>query len=284
MTFNEDAKIDSSKVKRRGRTTGIAVGGGGLAFAVIALLVSQFLNVDISGLAGTGGGESGPDEAITNCQTGEDANDNLDCRIASAADSLDTYWPTQFSDSGYTAPETILFTDQVNTGCGGATSATGPFYCPADQTIYIDTAFYDELKTQYGANGGPLSQLYVLAHEWGHHIQHLTGQTDGLDLSKTGATSDSVKLELQADCYAGAWAGAAATTENDEGVLFLEPLTKANVADALSAASAVGDDRIQESAGVGVNPEGWTHGSSEQRQKWFMAGYDGGTESCDTFA
>ena len=284
MTFNEDAKIDSSKVKRRGRTTGIAVGGGGLAFAVIALLVSQFLNVDISGLAGTGGGESGPDEAITNCQTGEDANDSLDCRIASAADSLDTYWPTQFSDSGYTAPQTILFTDQVNTGCGGATSATGPFYCPADQTIYIDTAFYDELKTQYGANGGPLSQLYVLAHEWGHHIQHLTGQTDGLDLSKTGATSDSVKLELQADCYAGAWAGAAATTENDEGVLFLEPLTKENVADALSAASAVGDDRIQESAGVGVNPEGWTHGSSEQRQKWFLAGYNGGSESCDTFA
>jgi len=185
---------------------------------------------------------------------------------------------------GYTTPPTRLFTDQTNTGCGAASSATGPFYCPADQTIYIDTSFYKELSTTYGANGGPLSELYVLAHEWGHHIQHLTGITDGLDLQQTGADSDSVKLELQADCFAGSWVGAASDIEASEGEPFLEPITQGQIDDALSAASAVGDDRIQKSAGADVNPEGWTHGSSEQRQKWFLAGYKGGPTACDTFA
>jgi len=283
MTFNDDAKIDSSKVKRRGRSTGIAVGGGGIAFVIIAFVVSQLTGINIGDLAPQTGGGGGDDKAIANCQTGEDANASLDCRIASAADSLDTYWPTQFS-SGYSTPETILFTDQVSTGCGTASSATGPFYCPADQTIYIDTSFYQELSTTYGANGGPLSELYVLAHEWGHHVQHLAGTTEGLDLRDTGPDSDSVKLELQADCYAGSWAGAATEIQNDEGVVFLDPLTKAQIADALSAASAVGDDRIQESSGGSVNREAWTHGSSEQRQKWFLAGYNGGTDACNTFA
>ena len=284
MTFNEDAKIDSSKVKRRGRTTGIAVGGGGLAFAVIALLVSQFLNVDISGLAGTGGGESGPDEAITNCQTGEDANDNLDCRIASAADSLDTYWPTQFSDSGYTAPETILFTDQVNTGCGGATSATGPFYCPPDSTVYIDPTFFAELRDRYGSSGGPLAEMYVLAHEWGHHIQNLRGTMDSIDRTATGPSSDGVRLELQADCFAGAWVGAASTEADENGVPLLKQPTDAELADALSAASAVGDDRIQQATTGQVDSDSWTHGSSAQRQRWFTEGYNGGAAECDTFA
>ena len=283
MTFNDDAKIDSSKVKRRGRSTGIAVGGGGIAFVIIAFVVGQLTGINIGDLAPQTGGGGGDDTAIANCQTGEDANASLDCRIASAADSLDTYWPTQFS-SGYSTPETILFTDQVSTGCGNASSATGPFYCPADQTIYIDTSFYQELSTTYGADGGPLSELYVLAHEWGHHVQHLAGTTEGLDLQDSGPDSDSVKLELQADCYAGSWAGAATEIRNDEGVAFLDPITKEQVADALSAASAVGDDRIQESSGGSVNREAWTHGSSDQRQKWFLAGYNGGTDACNTFA
>jgi len=283
MTFNEDAKIDSSKVRRRGKGTAAAVGGGGIGVVIVVLLIGQLTGVDLSGLIGGGGGANGPDEAITQCDTGADANARLDCRLAASADSLDTYWAGQEAQVDV-RPEVFLFTDQTNTGCGAASSATGPFYCPADESIYIDTAFYDELRTTYGANGGPLAELYVLGHEWGHHIQHATGITDGLDLQQTGPDSDSVKLELQADCFAGAWLGAASDTEASNGEDFLEPITKQQVADALSAASAVGDDRIQGSAGGGVNPEAWTHGSSAERQKWFTTGYNGTAANCDTFA
>jgi len=280
MTFNDNAKIDSSRTRRRGRTGAIAGGGGVVGIIAIALL-SQLFGVDLSGLVGGGGGQNGSDEAIVGCETGADANDNLDCRIASAGDSLDTYWAGQVD--GYRSTNVILFTDQTNTGCGGATSAVGPFYCPADETIYIDTAFFDELRTRFGANGGPLAEMYVLAHEWGHHIQNATGVMTGLDTQTTGPTSDGVRLEVQADCYAGAWVGAASETVDETGTPFLEPVTDAQVADALSAASAVGDDRIQEATTGQVNPESWTHGSSEQRQKWFTTGYNEGPAACDTF-
>jgi predicted metalloprotease len=285
MTFNDNARIDSSKVRRRGRTTGIAAGGGGLL--VIALfLVSQFTGVDLSGLAGGGQGAQGPDEAIVGCETGADANENLDCRLTGAADSLDTYWAAELPTTGvaYRTPGVVLFDAQTNTGCGGATSATGPFYCPADETIYIDPTFYEELRTRFGSSGGPLAEMYVIAHEWGHHVQSISGTMQGLDQQDTGPTSDSVRLEVQADCLAGAWVGAASQVRDDTGTAFLEPVTEAQIADALSAASAVGDDRIQESATGQVNPESWTHGSSEQRQKWFSAGLGGGPSACDTFA
>jgi predicted metalloprotease len=184
----------------------------------------------------------------------------------------------------YTQPQVILFTGQTDTGCGAATTAVGPFYCPEDQTVYLDTGFYDDLRTKYGSSGGPLAQLYVVAHEWGHHIQKLTGRMDGLDLRETGATSDSVRLELQADCYAGSWVGGAEQTKDADGTPFLEPITPAQVTDALSAASAVGDDRIQASTQGGVDPDTWTHGSSAQRQRWFERGRDGGPTACDTFS
>jgi predicted metalloprotease len=285
MSFNDDARINPGRVSRRGRNTGIAVGGGGGLLVIGLFVLSQFLGVDLTGLAGGGGGQPQAGDPLEQCTTGEAANESIDCRMAGAADSLDTYWSGTLPELGqqYRTTNVILFTDQTSTGCGGATSAVGPFYCPSDETIYIDTAFYDELRTRFGSSGGPLAEMYVLAHEWGHHIQNITGIMNGLDMQNTGPASDAVRLEVQADCFAGAWVGAAPTIKDENGVAFLEPVTDQQIADALSAASAVGDDRIQESTTGQVNPEVWTHGSSEMRQKWFVAGYQGGPNACNTF-
>ena len=178
------------------------------------------------------------------------------------------------------------FTSQVDTGCGAATSDTGPFYCPTDTTIYIDLGFYDTMTSQLGAQDGPLAEEYVTAHEYGHHIQNLLGTMDSANRSGTGADSDSVKIELQADCYAGMWVGnAASTVDPKTGVTYLEPITAVQLANAMQAAQAVGDDHIQKQSGGAVNPDAWTHGSSEQRQRWFTTGYEQGTlAACDTFA
>ena len=183
-------------------------------------------------------------------------------------------------------PAAEAFEGQTTTGCGAASASTGPFYCPPDQTIYLDLGFYDVLQSQFGAQDGPLAEMYVTAHEYGHHVQNLTGVMDQAQRQGTGAESDSVRVELQADCYAGMWVGNAATqVDPDTGVTFLEPITTDQLQQALSAAEAVGDDHIQQQSGGGVNPDSWTHGSSEQRQRWFTTGYEQGTlAACDTFA
>ena len=287
MTFNDDAKYSGRGVRKSGRRTGLAVGGGGLGLVAIVLL-SQLLGVDLTGLIGgsTGGTSQGEGTALTNCETGDDANADVECRVGLSYDSLDAYWAEQAPAMGIEyAPSLInLFEGGVDTGCGSATSAVGPFYCPADQQIYLDTTFYDTLRTEFDATAGPLSQLYIVGHEWGHHIQNLAGTFATADTSQTGPTSDGVRLEVQADCFAGAWLGSAAQTMDADGVPILEPITDAQIADALNAASAIGDDRIQEKTQGQVSPETWTHGSSEQRQKWFTAGYTNGAEACDTFA
>lgn len=289
MTFNDNADISGNKVKRRGRTTGIAVGGGAIGVIAIAL-ISQFLGVDLSSIlgGGTAGGQNGQDTLISDrCQTGEDANNDIECRMGGAYSSLDDYWSEELPALGvqYTSPaDFILFEQQTNTGCGAASSATGPFYCPPDQTIYIDTSFYAELRDRFGSSGGPLAEMYVVAHEWGHHIQSISGIMDRADRSGTGPSSDSVRIEIQADCFAGAWVAAASDTEDPKGVAFLKPVTQQEIDDALSAAAAVGDDRIQEASTGQVNPEAWTHGSAEQRQRWFMTGYQSGPGACDTFS
>lgn len=287
MTFNDNADLSKGRVSKRGRNGAIVGGGGGLV--VIALfIVSQLTGVDLTGLAPVLGGDQGSGtgtEQALSC-TAAEANAQDDCRVLGASASLETYWSTVAPDLGftYTAPNPIIIFDgSTDTGCGGATSAVGPFYCPADQTIYLDTAFYDELRSRFGASGGPLAQMYIIGHEWGHHIQAIAGVTDGLDLRDTGPASDSVRLELQADCFAGAWIGDAATTLDSAGNTFLDPVTDQEVADALNAAASVGDDRIQEATAGQVNPEGWTHGSSEQRQRWFMVGYNGSPDWCATF-
>jgi len=289
MTFNDDSSISGSKVRRRGRTAGLAVGGGGIGVVALVLL-GTFLGVDLTpflGGGGVGGGTSQEESSLASeCQTGADANADVNCRMSAAYVSLDDYWvdagPTIGID--YREPSFVLFDQATTTGCGNATSATGPFYCPPDESIYLDTTFYEQLRTRFGANGGPLAELYVVAHEWGHHIQQIGGIFDGTDRSASGPGSDTIRLEVQADCFAGAWVAGASQTEDENGVPLLEPVTPAQIQDALSAASAVGDDRIQESAGGGVNPETWTHGSSEQRQRWFLAGYEDGATACDTFA
>ncbi|MGV3712533.1 KPN_02809 family neutral zinc metallopeptidase [Pseudolysinimonas sp.] len=285
MTFNDDANIRGGRVSRRGRNAAIGAGGGGLV--VLALLVlGPILGVDLSGLVplvNGGGTTTETGDPLEGCLTGEDANASVDCRMQGAATSLDLYWETQVD--GYVAPALDLFGGSVQTGCGNATSAVGPFYCPPDQRVYIDTAFFDQLQTQFGASGGPLAQMYIVAHEWGHHIQNIVGTMNGLNLQDTGPTSDGVRLELQADCYAGAWVAAASDVEDASGIALLKEPTDAEITDALNAANVVGDDYIQENLGDGtVNPETWTHGSSEQRQAWFRAGYSGGPGSCDTFS
>ncbi len=286
MTFNEKSDISGGRVSKRGRNAGIAAGGGGLA-VIVLFVISQFVGVDLTGLAGPAQPQQAePGQALEQCQTGADANANVECRVVGAAASLDAFWATELPAMGgeYTPTSVQLFDASTNTACGAATSATGPFYCPGDQLIYIDTSFYAELRDKYGSSGGPLAEMYVLAHEWGHHIQDIAGILEQAQDGKSGESSNSVRVELQADCFAGAWVGAASSTTDSAGEPFLNPVTKDQINDALSAAAAVGDDRIQEATQGQVTPHTFTHGSSEQRQRWFMTGYSDGAGSCNTFA
>ena len=284
MTFNDNADISSGRVSRRGRNTAIGIGGGGGVLAIAVLLISAFTGVDLTGLVPSGGGEQPVQEEFLDCEAAE-ANTNDDCRVQGATASLDDYWAEQAPGLGfeYNTPGVNIFEGSTSTGCGNATSAVGPFYCPADQSIYLDTSFYEQLRSQFGASGGPLAQMYIIAHEWGHHIQTITGINSNLDFQTTGPESDGVRLELQADCFAGAWVGAASTIEDADGVTFLEPVTQQQIADALNAAASVGDDNIQEQTQGQTNPESWTHGSSASREKWFNIGYEGGPAACNTF-
>ena len=293
MTFNEGMRIDTSTTSTsggggRGPGRGIAVGGGlgGLIIVVVAL----FLGVDPGTVLpeqsqmDTQGVEA-PGFDLSQCQTGADANNIVQCRVIATGNSLDGVWAQLMP--GYKRPRIEIFTGGVDTGgCGFADSAVGPFYCPGDQTAYFDTGFFDTLVNQFGSSGGPFAQEYVVAHEFGHHVQNLEGVLGRAQQDPTGPTGGGVRTELQADCYAGVWAHYAAITKQEgTDVTFLKPLTDKDIADALSAASAVGDDRIQEAATGRVNPESWTHGSSEQRQKWFTTGYQTGEPArCDTFA
>jgi hypothetical protein len=197
---------------------------------------------------------------------------------------MDAVWHQLMQN--YTRPHVRLFTGSVDTGCGPATTAVGPFYCPVDQTAYFDTEFFKELVQRFGASGGPFAQEYVVAHEYGHHVQQLQGNLGRSQQGAQGAGGNGVRTELQADCYAGIWAHYASTVKQEStGVPYLEPLSDKDIADALSAAASVGDDRIQKETSGRVNPESWTHGSAAQRQKWFTTGYQtGDPNKCDTFA
>ena len=267
MSFNEDAGLDTSQVSD-------VRGGGGIPGGGIAI-----------------GGGAGPDQrdntAISQqCRSGADANAREDCRVVATVNSVQAYWKDEFARRGgsYEPARTILFSDAVRTGCGTATSAVGPFYCPTDRRVYIDVDFFAELRNRFGAQGGPFAQEYVVAHEYGHHVQNLLGVMDRVGNDRQGAQGGSVRLELQADCLAGVWAHHAAQTTDRAGRPLLRPLTEANIADALNAAEVIGDDRIQEQTQGQVNPETWTHGSSAQRQRWFSTGYHrGDLNSCNTF-
>jgi predicted metalloprotease len=283
MTFRRDVDLDPGRVRDvRGRRIsggGLALGGGGLGTVLIIAAILLF-GGDLGDLAGVGGGlAEGPvgSQEISECQSGEDANQRQDCRLLGTIQSLDAYWSAAYTGEGqFQQPGVQVFSDAVNTACGGATAAVGPFYCPLDQTIYIDLGFYDQLESRFGAEGGPFAEMYVAAHEYGHHMQNLLGLLDsGRD---AGAEGGAVRTELMADCFAGIWGAHAVETG------FLEPLTREQIAQALDAASVIGDDRIQEQTQGQVNPETWTHGSSEQRQEWFSQGLESGDPgACDTF-
>jgi predicted metalloprotease len=287
MSFNPNASLDPSQVTDvRGRGglgggRGLAVGGGSIGLVLTILYVLLGGNL---GDVGTGQpGFDTPVESGANlgqeCRTGADANKREDCRAVGYINSVQAFWKDEYARAGsqYEPAQTVLFSGAVNTGCGQASTEVGPFYCPTDQHVYLDLGFFDELRTRFGAKGGPFAEAYVIAHEYGHHVQDLEG-TLSQGTSQQGATGQSVRTELQADCFAGVWANHAAQTG------FLNQLTNEDIANALDAAAAVGDDRIQQEFQGRVNPESWTHGSSAQRQHWFRAGYEGGSVSdCNTF-
>jgi predicted metalloprotease len=268
---------------------GLAVGGGGLGLVglVIYVLISLLSN---------GGGGLGPLEPLDNqqvgrgdtpseidtaCRTGEDANQRQDCRIVAVVNSVQKFWDGVFQRSNrqYQYADTVFFSGQVNTQCGTADSQVGPFYCPLDKLVYIDLGFFDQLQSQLGVGNTVFVQAYVIAHEYGHHVQNQLGVLEKTAGDRQGPESLAVRSELQADCYSGVWAANAVETG------LVEQLTQPDINDGLDAAAAIGDDRIQQSTQGQVNPETWTHGSSEQRRRWFSQGYEKGLPAaCDTFS
>jgi predicted metalloprotease len=295
MRFRKNAGLDPSQIEdRRGQGPmlglpggGVAVGGGGVG--LVALVVYLLVNA-LAGSAGLQGplgnldgstvSQAPPGQVLEECHTGAQANAREDCRIVGDVNSIQRYWTSRFAANSrtYTPATTVFFSGSTETSCGPASTEVGPFYCPADKNIYIDLDFFEELRTRFGAQGGPFAQAYVLAHEYGHHVQDLLGNLDRAS-GETGAEGQSVRTELQADCFAGVWASHATQTG------LIVDLTQADIADALDSAAAVGDDRIQSATQGQVNRETWTHGSSAQRQYWFTVGYrTGKPAACDTFS
>jgi uncharacterized protein len=290
MRFRRRARLDPGQVTDiRGRRVGpggLAAGGGGLGLigVIIFLLITVLGGGGLGQLApledqAVGQGDT-PSEVSQECRTGQDANERQDCRIVAVVNSVQKFWDGVFQRSGdrYPYVDTVFFTDQVQTECGFASSQVGPFYCPRDQLIYIDLGFFDELQSRFGAGSAPFAQAYVIAHEYGHHVQNQLGVLESIGGDTQGPESRAVRAELQADCYAGVWAANAVETG------LIAELTQADINAGLDAASAIGDDRIQEKTQGQVNPEVWTHGSSEQRRRWFSRGYEEGRPAvCDTF-
>ena len=291
MRFRRRARLDPGQVTdvrgRRMGPGGLAAGGGGLGLVgLLIFLVITFLTggEGLGQLAPLEGQQVGqgdtPSEVSQECRTGQDANERQDCRIVAVVNSVQEFWNGVFERSGeqYQYVDTVFFTDQVQTACGFASSQVGPFYCPRDQLVYIDLDFFDELQSRFGAGEAPFAQAYVIAHEYGHHVQNLTGVLDRIGSDTQGPESRAVRSELQADCYAGVWAANAVDTG------LIAELTQEDINAGLEAARAIGDDRIQEKTQGQVNPESWTHGSSEQRRRWFSRGYEEGRPAaCDTF-
>lgn len=291
MTFQGSGGLDTSKVRAGGSGGGlgggfggggggrIALGGGvGLIITIIALLFGINPGSMLGGSTSSGfqqTGDTGSNAAlqaeIDACDL-QSANTSDVCRIVATTNSLNQVWSKLMS--GYTQPQTVIFSGSINTACGAASSAMGPFYCPADETAYFDPTFFADLK-RMGGSDGPLAQEYVVAHEFGHHIENLTGV---LAKGQRMGNDGSVRIELQADCLAGVWAYHA-----DKGPdAMLAPLTDEQIATVIQTAKAIGDDTIQ---GARSNPESWTHGSADQRVRWFKIGYGSGDpRKCDTFA
>jgi predicted metalloprotease len=292
VSFNENARLDTSQVASGGGGLGGGFGkiGGGIG-GIILLLVGAYFGVDLSGITAGDPGSSvttpgQQSDLAQECQTGADANEKAQCRVVGTVNSVQDFWLDALPQQAgvqYDKAQTVIYSGRTQSACGTASNAVGPFYCPTDGRVYIDPGFFDELTTRFGADDGALAQEYVVAHEYGHHVQDLLGVLGAAQQDPQGAESGSVRIELMADCLAGVWANHAATTDDASGQTYLKPLTQNDIRSALSAAAAVGDDRIQQQAQGRVNQESWTHGSSAERQRWFTRGYQSGDlNQCDT--
>ncbi len=263
------------------------MGGGGIVGVIIAIVLYFLV---IQGGGGGGFNVPGPSSAfpqVPQTGSGQDSvpqspsEDNEVKFVSFVLDDAQTFWKQQFAAAGkqYQPAKLVLFRGQTNSGCGAASSATGPFYCPLDQKVYIDLGFFDELNRRFKAPGD-FAQAYVLTHEIGHHVQQqlgIEGKVREESQQNPGDANDlSVRLELQADCLAGVWG----RSTYDRGIL-----ENGDLQEGLTAAASVGDDRIQQQAGGRIDPETFTHGTSEQRAHWLQTGFDSGKlESCDTFS
>ena len=286
MSFNDNIHLDPSRVRTSGIGRKAAGAGGGSFLAVLLILgFSYFTGIDLTSLISSptsSSTTSGSSVDVSTCRTGADANARVECRMVATAQSLDEVWKEQLEEqntgTAYEPPDFQIFSDSVSTACGSATSAVGPFYCPGDSTVYLDIGFFTDMVTQYGASDSVLAQEYVVAHEWGHHIQNLQGIFRTYDTRETGEQGAGVRSELQADCYAGVWAYHA-ERDPEHNKVSLQSITEEQLAGAINAARAVGDDNIQQRSGGEVRPDTFTHGTSEQRQKAFLAGYHTGQMS-----
>lgn len=319
MDFNRDARVDTSQIDDvRGRGGGmgglggrgfrIPMGAGGSAggLGIIGIILFFVIQYFTSGSGGGGGGlfpqdsgnvssqdvdagQTGSD--IASCNTDPNALDRDDCRLALIVNSVNAFWETYLPESTpqqvqYRTAVTQLFTAGTNTACGQASSAVGPFYCPADEQIYIDMSFFGDQLKQLGAANTTFVQAYVVAHEYGHHIENILGVLEqGQSMGQSGPNSGAVRVELMADCLAGVWAHHATGTTDDSGVQIITEITDEDIESGLQAAASIGDDHIQEQTQGQVNPESFTHGTSQQRYNWFKKGIDtGDIAQCDTFS
>ncbi|HEU5107071.1 MAG TPA: neutral zinc metallopeptidase [Micromonosporaceae bacterium] len=299
MQLNENASIDTSQVEdRRGASGGgglsgipIPVGGGKMGLIVTLIVVVVSLVGGGFGINSLTGDESGGGtEALRERCSANDRLEQLDCRNTLYVNSIQDYWrdamPRHFGRP-YQPATTTFFAQAVQTGCGSADSGVGPFYCPADNKVYIDLTFYRTLADQLGA-GGEFAQPYVLAHEYGHHVQSVLGTESQMRRAQQrdpdNANRYSVMLELQADCYAGVWAKNATGTDDAQGQQIFTSITQDDIQQGLDTAAAIGDDTLQKRSGGEVNPREFTHGTSQQRQDWFNRGFEAGDpKRCDTF-
>jgi len=284
MKLDDERESDNVE-DRRGSGGGMRMGGLGVGTVVIALVASYFLGIDPSTLLNVaqqvqGPATQGPSKPI---DPARDPDAALKSEMRKVLAKTEDSWAQMFSQMGrqYQKPTLVLYTGRTSSACGAGEAAMGPFYCPGDQKVYLDMVFFREMEQRFKA-GGDFARAYVIAHEIGHHVQKLTGITDKTDamrdrISKKDYNKISVRVELQADCFAGAWAYHA-----NKAKPFLDP---GDVDEALKAANAIGDDMLQKQARGVVVPDSFTHGTSEQRVRWFKTGFETGSlKACDTFA
>lgn len=326
MDFNKDARVDTSQIDDvRGRSggggrgglgglggggfrmpggAGGSVGGLGIIGIILFFVIQYFTSGNPTGGGGSlfptdnagnvsaqdvDAGQTGSD--IGSCNSDPDALDRDDCRLALIVNSVNAFWEQYLPENtpqqvSYRTAVTQLYTAGTNTACGQASSAVGPFYCPADEQVYIDMSFFSGQLRQLGASNTTFVQAYVVAHEYGHHIENILGILEqGQSMDQSGPNSGAVRIELMADCLAGVWAHHATGTTDDSGVQIITEITDEDIQSGLQAASSIGDDHIQEQGQGYVNPESFTHGTSQQRYNWFTKGIESGDlAQCDTFS